>query len=86
MAEALCCDLMWHIKMARSVCGSMGSLLSAVEAEFACRVELFQLKFMEKLMHNVSVLISLHMHVMSLTVFSGFLSFESMVLLHEYVT
>ncbi len=40
-------DLMWHIKMARSVCGSMGSLLSAVEALLSCRVELF-LKFMEK--------------------------------------
>ncbi len=46
----------------------MGILMSVVEAEFACRVELF-LKFMEKLMHNVSVLISLHMHVMPLTVF-----------------
>lgn len=81
--EALCSDLMWHIKMARSVCGSMGSLLSAVEAEFACHVELF-LKFMEKFMHNVTVLISLHMHVMSL---KGLFSFvEDLILINGCVT
>jgi len=38
----------------------MGILLSEEDAEFACHVELL-LKFMEKSMHNLPVLISVHM-------------------------
>jgi len=55
----------------------MGILLSEADAEFACHVELL-LKFMEKFMHNLPVLIS----VSAFREVFFLLFFLSMVVLH----